>query len=72
MHYYGQTYENGSSTTYYFAANAALLSAIIYEEQKQNKEAIEWYKKCLALRNHEYQNSIDQKAEAGLNRLNAK
>jgi hypothetical protein len=72
LHYYGQTYENGSSTTYYFAANAALLSAIIYEEQKKNKEAIEWYKKCLALRNHEYQNSIDQKAEAGLNRLNAK
>lgn len=70
IHYYTATYNNGNGHPYYFAANSALLIAVIYEDQKENNKAIEWYRKCLALRNHEYQNSIDQKAEAGLNRLN--
>lgn len=69
IHYYTATYENGSGHPYYFAANAALLIAVIYEDKKDNNKATEWYRKCLAMRNHEYQNSIDQKAEAGLNRL---
>lgn len=70
--YYTKTYENGNKQTWYFAANSALLNGMLYEQLKKNSEAIMWYKKCLALRNHEYQNSIDQKAEAGLNRLNSK
>ena len=36
-----------------------------------SEEAIAWYRRCLGMRNHEYQNSIDQRAEAGLNRLGA-
>ena len=70
--YYTKTYENGQNQTWYFAANSALLNGMLYEQLQKNSDAIMWYKKCLALRNHEYQNSIDQKAEAGLNRLNNK
>ncbi len=69
IQYYTQTYENGMRTTWYFAANAALNNGILYESGGDRQKAMEWYKKCLALRNHDYQNSIDQKAEAGLNRL---
>ncbi len=70
--YYTKTFENGRNQSWYFAANSALLNGMLYEQLQKNSEAIMWYKKCLSLRNHEYQNSIDQKAEAGLNRLNNK
>jgi len=67
--YYEITYKNGNSRPYYFAANSALNVAGIYEEQGEKEKAEEWLRKCLALRGHEYQNSIDQKAEAAMNRL---
>jgi len=69
IQYYTATYENGLRTEWYFAANAALNNGLIYEIKKDKTNAIAWFKKCLALRNHEYQNSIDHKAEAGINRL---
>ncbi|MEO8148437.1 MAG: hypothetical protein ABI723_12400 [Bacteroidia bacterium] len=69
--FYNSTISLGEKTTYYFAANSALNIAQIYEMQKDKNNAIAYYKKCLSMRNHEYQNSIDQKAKAGLNRLGA-
>ncbi len=69
--FYNNTITIGGTSTYYFAANAALNIAQIYETQKDTSNAIAFYKKCLEMRNHEYQNSIDQKAKAGLNRLGA-
>jgi hypothetical protein len=41
----------------------------MYENDGNIVKAKEYFKKTLSLRNHEYQNSIDQKAKAGLNRL---
>ncbi len=72
LQYYQLTMNNGGNSTYYFAANAALQMALIYEKNEQTELAIQYYKACLKMRNHDYQNSIDQKAEAGLNRLGAK
>jgi len=69
LEYYQLTCTNGASRPYYFAANSALLTGMIYEEQGDRAKAKEWYKKCLSMRNHEYQNSIDQKAKSGLDRL---
>ncbi len=69
IRYYTTTYENGMRTEWYFAANAALHNGMLYETTGDKKNAAIWYKKCLELRNHEYQNSIDQKAEAGMNRI---
>ncbi len=66
---YEQTLKNGSSLPYYFAANSALLIGKIYEDQEDKNKAIEYYQKALSLREHDYQNSIDQKAKSGLNRL---
>ncbi len=69
LYLYEQTLKNGINYTYYFAANSALLIGKIYEDQHNKLKAVEYYKKVLTLRNHEYQNSIDQKAKSGLNRL---
>lgn len=66
---YESTYQNGAGQSYYFAASASLHTGQVYEDLGNKNKAIEWYKKTLELRDHEYQNSIDQKAKAGLNRL---
>ena len=71
IEYYQQTLKNGASSRYYFAANSALLLGMIYEERNEPEKAISYYNQCLALDHHEYQNSIDQKAQAGLDRISA-
>ncbi len=69
IYFYDQTIKNGSASSFYFAANSALMLGSIYEEKMQYELAMEYYKKCLSLRGHEYQNSIDQKAQAGEDRI---
>jgi hypothetical protein len=66
---YKKTIQNGSSYTYYFAANSSLHLGNLFEKRRDTLNAEKYYRMCLAMRNHEYQNSIDQKAKAGLNRL---
>lgn len=70
--YYKKTIDKGRNQKFYFAANAALQSAFIYEELKNSIKAREMYELCLSLDYDEYQNSISQKAKAGLNRLEKK
>jgi hypothetical protein len=72
IEYYQQTLKNGASSTYYFAANSALLLGNIYEERNDFTKANYYYSHCLEMRNHDYQNSIDQKAQAGLERIKKK
>ncbi len=67
--YYDQTITNGKNLSYYFAANSALMMGLLYEQKGDALKAEEYFRICLSLRNHEYQNSLDQKAKAGLNRL---
>jgi hypothetical protein len=69
IEFYESTLKNGANYSYYFAANSSLLLAQMYENDGNIVKAKEYFKKTLSLRNHEYQNSIDQKAKAGLNRL---
>ncbi|MEQ8927907.1 MAG: hypothetical protein RLO81_18975 [Fulvivirga sp.] len=53
----------------YFAPNSALQLGLIYEENNQLDSAVYYYKKALGYKHHIYKNSIDAKAEAGLNRI---
>jgi hypothetical protein len=69
IQFYEETYKNGATKPYYFSANSALFLGQIYEDKKDTANAITYYNKALALRNHDYQNSIDQKAKSGLNRI---
>ncbi|MCO4293436.1 tetratricopeptide repeat protein [Solitalea sp. MAHUQ-68] len=69
MHYYTLTVESGSGKQWYFAANSALSLGKIYENQKNYVKAKQYYKLCIDMKDHEYKNSIDAKAKAGLKRL---
>ena len=72
IQYYEQTIANGKNYSYYFAANSALMLGILYEGKGDAAKAEDYFRVCLNFRDHEYQNSIDQKAKAGLNRLGKK
>lgn len=67
--YYELTIKNGSAFTYYYAANASLHMGMIYENKKSKTLAKYYYKLSTQMKNTEYKSSINQKAKAGLNRL---
>ena len=52
-----------------FAARAALQMGKMYEQAGMKTEAIKKYNECLDMPSHDFQNSIDQQAKAGINRL---
>lgn len=68
--YYEQAIDLGENRTEYYAARAALQIAIIYEKRKNKIEAIKFYNKCIDMDNHDYKNSLDQKAKSGVARCN--
>lgn len=69
IQFYQSTIARGEKYSYYFAANSALHLGLIYENQGLPDKATEYFHKCLAMKNTDYKNSLDQKAKAGLNRL---
>ena len=50
----------------YFAARAAVQIGQIYERQGQKALAIQYYQRCLDMGDHEYKNSLDQRAKSGI------
>lgn len=66
------TLKNGTSSSMYFAANSALSLGQMSEERGNFTEAKKYFEQTLKIRHHDYQNSIDQKAKAGLDRINKK
>ncbi len=69
IQHYQLVLKNGSSFPYYFAANAALNIGLIYEELENYTQAKYYFERCLKMKDHEYQRSIDQKAKAGIKRI---
>ncbi len=69
MKYYRTAIKIGRDRQERFAARAALQIGFIYEEQGKRASAILMYKQVLAMEDHDYKNSIDQQAKAGINRL---
>ena len=59
---------SGKNRTEYFAARAALQTGAIYERRGNKEEAIKYYQQCLDMDDHDYKDSIDQKAKAGIAR----
>lgn len=70
LEHYRQTIELGEALPYYYAGNAALKAGEIYERQGNKTMARQYYNKCLSIAGHEYEDSLHQKARAGLERLN--
>ena len=67
--FYEITIRTGSNRQEHFAARSALEMGQIYEQQGDNDKAITCYRKCIAMKNHDYKSSLDQKAKAGIDRL---
>ena len=58
----------GENRKEYYAARAALQIAQIYEKKGQKALAISYYQKCLDMEDHEYKDSLDQRAKSGIAR----
>jgi tetratricopeptide (TPR) repeat protein len=67
---YQVTVRTGSNRQEYFAARASLQMGYIYEKRKEKAKAIECYQACLDMKEHDYKNSLDQRAKAGIQRVN--
>jgi len=66
---YDKTIAFGKNLPLYFAANASFESGQIFEKKGDTARAKLCYQNCLAYPEHEYKNSIDQKAKVALSRI---
>jgi len=68
--YYSKLIKKSFKESSYFYAKSNFQLGLIYEKEKDYILAKKYFKKCLDSENHEYKQSIDQKAQAALNRIN--
>ncbi len=66
--YYKEAIALGEQRKEHFAARAALQIGFIYEERKDKVTATTWFEKCISMKDHDFKNSLDQRAKAGLGR----
>ncbi len=66
--HYITTIDIGLLRKEYYAARSALQLGEIYEKQGKKDQAIAYYEKCLAMKDHEYKNSLDQRAKSAIAR----
>lgn len=69
IQYYETTIKNGRNLPHYFAASAALNLGWIYEEKGNYYAADTNFRLCASMKYDEYENSLRQKAKAGLSRI---
>lgn len=69
---YKKAMECGKNLQRYFAANAAYELGLIAEQRNDKTLAATYFHYVMNFREHEYKNSLDQKAKAALTRLNKK
>ena len=58
-----------NKNNYYFAPNAALQLGYMYVQLKNHIQARAYFHQAIAYRNHEYENSIEQKAKIALSEI---
>ena len=66
---YGKAIEMGKKSTEYYAARAALQTGYLYEKKGNKSEALRYFNIVLELDDHDYKNSLDQRAKASINRI---
>ena len=66
--FYKQSIVLGEKRKEHFAARAALQMGYIYESRNNKTEALTWYDRCLKMKDHDFKNSLDQRAKAGIER----
>jgi tetratricopeptide (TPR) repeat protein len=58
----------GENRREYYAARAALQLGQLYEKRGQKALALQYYQRCLDMEDHEYKDSLDQRAKSGIAR----
>jgi tetratricopeptide (TPR) repeat protein len=66
--YYQAAIRLGKDRVEYYAARAALQIGYIYEKRNQKSFAIAAFNECLDMPDHEYKDSLDQRAKSGIAR----
>jgi tetratricopeptide (TPR) repeat protein len=66
--FYKQAIDLGEQRKEHFAARAALQTGFIYEQWGDKQTAIEWFQHCLNMKDHDFKNSLDSRAKAGIAR----
>ncbi len=69
--YYKETIMSGRARKEHFAARSALQMGFIYEHEGKPASAILMYKQAINMEGHDFENSIEQQAKAGVNRLSS-
>jgi tetratricopeptide (TPR) repeat protein len=68
IHLYKEAIRLGKNRQEYYAARAALQIGYIYEKRGLKSLAVTAYQQCLDMEDHEYKDSLDQRAKAGIAR----
>ncbi|WP_205509252.1 tetratricopeptide repeat protein [Longitalea arenae] len=66
--FYQQAIGLGEQRKEHFAARAALQIGYIFEKRGEKQNAIEWFERCMSMKDHDFKNSLDQRAKAGIAR----
>lgn len=67
--YYLETLEKSGNNPWYFAPNAALHLGYLYKQKGNIATAKKYFEKAMRYENHEYKNSIDNKAKIALQEI---
>jgi tetratricopeptide (TPR) repeat protein len=68
--YFLKCIEMAGKEPWYYAPNAAYNMGKLYAAQGDKAKAKQYFELCLSYKNHEYKNSLDNKALTGLEKLN--
>lgn len=66
--FYKQAINLGERRKEHFAARAALQTGFIFEQHGDKATAIQWFQRCMDMKDHDFKNSLDQRAKAGIAR----
>jgi tetratricopeptide (TPR) repeat protein len=68
IEFYKKAISLGEHRKEYYAARGALQIGYIYERRSNRQAAISWFERCIKMKDHDYKNSLDQRAKAGIER----
>ncbi|NIG53294.1 tol-pal system YbgF family protein [Chitinophaga sp. Cy-1792] len=66
---YDATVKVGANRPEYYAARASLQMGYIYEKRNDKAKAMQCYQQCMTMKGHDYKNSLDARAKAGIQRV---
>jgi len=70
LKYYDAVIASYSSISEYYAPASCLYAGMLLEKKQEYDKARAYYKRCISFKNYTYKDSFDQKAYAGLKRIN--